>query len=154
MSFSLNIYYRTELNSWFLIFSQMLEEKNNNNVNKESSKKRAKQHSPNFNNYLVSFLVLCIACVIFLALNSTGVLNNLFPATRLETFQQALSTNPNEMAEALNSWKTANSIYEFQAKDIDGNTVDFSKYKLNLKSNNKTLSIQFKFFFFKEIVLF
>ena len=113
----------------------MLDKKKNIiNVNKESSssssKKPAKQISPYFNNnYLVSFLVLCIACVIFLAINTTGVLNNLFPATRLESVQQPISTHSNEMAEAQNSWKTANSIYEFQAKDIDGNTVDFNKYK-------------------------
>ncbi len=30
------------------------------------------------------------------------------------------------------AWQKANSIYDFQAKDIDGNNVDLSKYKLVL----------------------
>lgn len=33
------------------------------------------------------------------------------------------------MATADKSWQSANSIYEFQAKDIDGNDVSFEKYK-------------------------
>lgn len=31
--------------------------------------------------------------------------------------------------EAKNSWKTAESIYEFSAKDIDGNVVSLDKYR-------------------------
>lgn len=33
------------------------------------------------------------------------------------------------MASSDESWKNAKSIYEFKAKDIEGNEIDLSKYK-------------------------
>lgn len=71
--------------------------------------------------YLVlSLIILCTAC--FLAYYSPLV------QAQFGLFERQASTNT--MASASDdSWKTAQTIYEFKAKDIDGNLVDFSQYK-------------------------
>ena len=74
--------------------------------------------------FLPSLLILCIAIFVVLAfepsiLSSWSVLN---------LFKRELSTK-SEMAADNESWKNAKNIYEFQAKDIDGNLVDMAKYK-------------------------
>nr|AIL94180.1 glutathione peroxidase [Brachionus koreanus] len=82
--------------------------------------------SNSLKNFLIlSSLVIIIAYLILLALNNSTA-NYFLPYF----FRSDFSTNTkSEMAEENNSWKQAKSIYEFSAKDIDGNLVELSKYK-------------------------
>jgi hypothetical protein len=67
----------------------------------------------------ISFIALLIAYLILVIYPTVGSLN---------LFASEYSTKKN-MATSGDSWKNAKSIYEFQAKDIDGNLVEMSRYK-------------------------
>lgn len=69
------------------------------------------------------FLPILLSYVIYHDLVLQQNSKILFASTSL------FATTNNNMAAANNDWKNAQSIYEFKAKDIDGNEVDFSKYK-------------------------
>ena len=64
--------------------------------------------------FMLSVIILSIA-YLFLVL---------YPS-KIELFQKEITT----MATSDESWKNAQSIYEFKATDIDGNLVEMSKYK-------------------------
>lgn len=72
-----------------------------------------------------SSIVLLISYLVILALNNSTT-SFLLPYF----IQRDFSSNTKfEMAQENNAWKDAKSIYEFSAKDIDGNVVNLSKYK-------------------------
>ena len=67
----------------------------------------------------ISFIALLIAYLILV----------IYPtASSFNIFSSEYSTSV-KMATSDDSWKTAQSIYDFQAKDIDGNVVEMSRYK-------------------------
>ena len=71
---------------------------------------------------ITSLIVICTA-YLFLVIYPTANLKTILS----DLFKRELST---KMATASGeSWKNAKTVYEFQAKDIDGNLVDLSKYK-------------------------
>lgn len=73
---------------------------------------------------LISSIVLIIAYFI-LALNPSE--KNLYSI--LNTFNQKLSTDSNMANSNDDSWKSAKSIYEFSAKDINYQDVSLDKYR-------------------------
>lgn len=72
-----------------------------------------------------SSFVLIIAYLIILALNNSTA-NFFLPYFVRKNYSKDTKF---EMAQDNNAWKDAKSIYEFSAKDIDGNMVELSKYK-------------------------
>ena len=90
-----------------------------------------------FKNILISSFVLCTAYFSFLVFNSSSGTKFLFDSfeknqnIQKKTFSSGdISSDQDKMASASDeSWKAAANIYEFSAKDIDGNNVSLEKYK-------------------------
>lgn len=88
---------------------------------------------------ITSILAICIA-YFFLAFNPNQLvtLKSAFPFIESTFFKQSISNSAanlkqvqGEMAESASNenWKTAKSIYEFKAHDINGELIDLSKYQ-------------------------
>ena len=101
------------------------------NDNKKPNEKKLKTHTffnLNFKTFLASILVLSFAYLII-------VFNKSISNSIERSFSFSTSTNNNnidsekKMAEGGNDWKSAQTIYEFKAPDINGNMVDLEKYK-------------------------
>jgi hypothetical protein len=56
-------------------------------------------------------------------------LSNIHTSFKNNNQEDLLKNTQKTMATAIDSWKNAKSIYEFEAKDIEGNVIDLSKYK-------------------------
>lgn len=99
------------------------------------SQKETNNKNTCFTIFFASLAVLLAACLVnfasdsnfsianinFLSFRSNSNLNN--NNQEKEDIKMAAADNSD------NSWKNAKTIYEFKAKDIDGNQVDLSKYK-------------------------
>ena len=75
-----------------------------------------------------STIVMCLA-YLFLVLSPDGSSKLVLPINNL--YNQILNrkVSDGKMAAADDSYKNAKSIYEFNAKDIDGNEISLDKYK-------------------------
>jgi len=82
-----------------------------------------------FKYLLTTILILLIAFVLVFVNNSTfnSFLNT--PTLFKQDLHTSEQTQMAQSAQDNEAWKHAKTIYEFQAPDIDGKTVDLSKYK-------------------------
>lgn len=128
----------TSLTTLLIMTKNMLEEKRNSSFSSLKSKNNHskstchKRNSPKSRYVLISLVLIpLIAYIGFQILQSN---HNAVLLTITSLFASGDSKNPeteSKMAEASNNedWKNAKTIYEFTAKDIDGNLIEFNKYK-------------------------
>ena len=83
-----------------------------------------------------------ITTISFISLLIAYFISVIYPTVdSLNLFSAATYSTRTNMATSGDSWKDAKSIYEFQAKDIDGNLVEMSRYKYAILVFRKFFSI-------------